>query len=193
MWHRFAGMLIEQLGDFVLGGCGRLLGIGLRRLQSHAIVAANFVAILEVFDPIHPLGGENKREGFVGDEDAGCKLVNMVIGKVLAENVASDTASANSLESKNYGDVDSLEQVGRNAAVGEGLPNTCDTLLGGEAPRTYLVVALCDGLNQILRRVMDEPCGFMRNENRGIHLWPLALSRYSTLMSAEVGKYTGCE
>lgn len=179
----FSGMLIEQLGYLILGGGGWLLGIRLRGLQPHAVVSANFVAILEVFDPIHPLGGENKRKGFVGDEYAGCKLVNMVIGKVLAENMASDTVSANSLESKNYGDVDNHEHVGRNTTVGEGLPNTHDTLLGGEAPRAYLVVALCDGLNQILRRVMDEPCGFMRNENRG---YPSMASRFEPILNSYV-------
>ena len=87
----------------------------------------------------------------------------------MAKNVASDTVGANSLESKYYGDVDSLEHGGRNAAVGKCLPNARDALLGREAPHTYLVVALCDGSNQVLWRMVDEPCGFMRNENRSIH------------------------
>lgn len=107
--------------------------------------------------------------------------------------MASDTVSANSLESKHYGDIDSLEHIGRNAAVGEGLSYARDALLGGETSCAYLVVVLRDRLNQALWRVMDEPCSFMRNENRGIHWGPLALSRYPTLMSVEVGKYTGCE
>ena len=106
--------------------------------------------------------------------------------------MANDTVGANSLESKHYGDIDSFEHIGWNAAVGEGLSYARDALLGGETLRAYLVVVLRDRLNQALRRVMDEPCSFMRNENRGIHWGPLALSRYPTLMSVEVGKYTGC-
>lgn len=94
----------------------------------------------------------------------------------MAENVAGDTVGANSLESKYYGDVDSLEHGGRNAAVGKCLPNARDALLGREAPHTYLVVALCDGLNQVPRCMMDEPRRFMRNENRSIHWGPLASS-----------------
>lgn len=49
-------------------------------MSPHAIVAASFVTILEVFDPIHPLGSEHEGEGFVGDKDAGRKLANMVVG-----------------------------------------------------------------------------------------------------------------
>ena len=48
-----------------------MLGVRVRGIEPHAIVAANFVTILEVFDPIHPLGSEHEGEGFVGDKDAG--------------------------------------------------------------------------------------------------------------------------
>lgn len=57
-----------------------MLGIRVRGIGAHAIVAANFVAILEVFDPIHPLGSEHEGEGFIDDKDAGRKLVNVVVG-----------------------------------------------------------------------------------------------------------------
>ena len=57
-----------------------MLGVRVRGIEPHAIVAANFVTILEVFDPIHPFGSEHEGEGFVGDKDAGRQLVNMLVG-----------------------------------------------------------------------------------------------------------------
>lgn len=57
-----------------------MLSVRVRGIEPHAIVAANFVTILEVFDPVHPLGSEHEGEGFVGDKDAGRKLDNMVVG-----------------------------------------------------------------------------------------------------------------
>ena len=65
----FAGVPIEQFGYFILGGGGWLLGIRVGGIEPHAIIAANFIAIFEIFDPIHPLGSEREGEGFVGDEE----------------------------------------------------------------------------------------------------------------------------
>lgn len=102
------------------------------------------------------------------------------------------TVGADSLEGKYNGDIDGLKHASGNTAVGKSLSNTRDTLLGGEASCAYLVVVLRDRLNQVLWRMMDEPCGFMRNENRSIHWGPLALCRSAVLMSVEVRKYTEC-
>lgn len=87
----------------------------------------------------------------------------------MSKNVANDTFGANSLEFEYNRNIDSLEHIGRNAAVGKGLSYARNALLGGDASCAYLVVVPCKRLNQILGRMMDKPCGFMRNENRGIH------------------------
>lgn len=165
----FAGMPIEQFDYFILGGGGWLLGIRVGGIEPHAIIAANFIAIFEIFDPIHPLGSEHEGEGFVGDEDSGRQLVNMLVGKILSKHVANDAFGANSLEFEYNRDIDSLEHIGRNAAVGKGLSYARNTLLGGNALCAYLVVVPRKRLNQILGCMMDKPCGFMRNENRGVH------------------------
>ena len=146
-----------------------MLGIRVGGIESHAIIAANFIAIFEIFDPIHPLGSEHEGEGFVCDEYSGRQLINMLLGKILSKNVANDAFGANSLEFEDNRDIDRLEHIGRNAAVGEGLPDARDALLGGDASCAYLVVVPRKRLNQILGCMMDKPCGFMRNENRGIH------------------------
>lgn len=94
-----------------------MLGIRVGGIEPHAIIATNFVAVFEVFDPIHPLGSEHEGEGFVDDEDSGRQLVNMLIGKILSKNVAIDALGANSLEFEYNRDVDILEHIGWNAAV----------------------------------------------------------------------------
>ena len=165
----FAGVPIEQFGYFILGGSGWLPGIRVGGIEPHAIIAANFIAIFEIFDPIHPLGSEHKGEGFVGDEDSGRQLVNMLVGKILSKNVTNDAFGTNSLEFEYNRDIDSLKHIERNAAVGKSLSYACNTLLGGDALCAYLVVVPRKRLNQILGCMMDKPCGFMRNENRGIH------------------------
>ena len=146
-----------------------MLGIRVGGIEPHAIIAANLIAIFEVFDPIHPLGSEHEGEGFVSDENSGRQLVNMLVGKILSKNVANDAFGANSLEFEYNRDIDSLEHIGRNAAVGKGLSYARNALLGGDASCAYLVVVPRKRLNQILGHMMDKPCGFMRNENRSIH------------------------
>lgn len=125
----FAGVPIEQFGYFILGGGGWLLGIRVGGIEPHAIIAANFIAIFEIFDPIHPLGSEHEGEGFVGDEDSGRQLVNMLVGKILSKNVANDAFGTNSLKFEYNRDIDSLKHIGRNAAVGKGLSYARNTLL----------------------------------------------------------------
>lgn len=87
----------------------------------------------------------------------------------MAKNVAIYTVGADSLEGKYNGDIDGLKHASGNTAVGKSLSDVRGALLGGEASCAYLVVVLRDRLNQVLWRMMDEPCGFMRNENRSIH------------------------
>ena len=87
----------------------------------------------------------------------------------MAKNVAINTVGADSLEGKYNGDIDGLKHASGNTAVGKSLSDARGALLGGEASCAYLVVVLRDRLNQVLWRMMDEPCGFMRNENRSIH------------------------
>lgn len=76
----FAGVPIEQFDNFVLGSGGWLLGIRVIGIKPHAIITANFVAVFEVFDSVHPLGSEYEGKGFVGDKNTGGQLVNMVVG-----------------------------------------------------------------------------------------------------------------
>ena len=87
----------------------------------------------------------------------GRQLVNMIVGKILSKNVADDSFGSNSLEFEYNRDVDSLEHIGWNAAVGKGLSYARNALLGGDASRAYLVVVLRKRLHKILRCMMDEP------------------------------------
>ena len=96
------------------------------------------------------------------------KLI-MLVGKILSKNVADDAFGTNSLKFEYNRDIDSLEHIGRNAAVGKRLSYAHNALLGGNALCAYLVVVPRKRLNQILGCMMDKPCSFMRNENRGIH------------------------
>lgn len=72
--------MIEQFDNFVLGSSGWLLGTRVGGIKPHAIITANFVAVFEVFDSVHPLGSEYEGKGFVGDKNTGGQLVNMVVG-----------------------------------------------------------------------------------------------------------------
>ena len=75
-----AGVPIEQIDNFVLGIGSRLIGVRVIGIELHAIVTANFVAVFEVFDSVHPLGSEYEGKGFVGDKNTRGQLVNMVVG-----------------------------------------------------------------------------------------------------------------
>lgn len=76
----FAGVPIEQFDNFVLGSGCWMLGARVARIEPHAIITANFVAVFKVFDSVHPLGGEYEGKGVVGDKNTGGQLVNMVVG-----------------------------------------------------------------------------------------------------------------
>ena len=87
--HKTAWLVHHAPRNLVQAVAQRDYQIGVRALSTQQRIARIRQAltdcgipstILEVFDPIHPFGSEHEGEGFVGDKDAGRKLVNMVVG-----------------------------------------------------------------------------------------------------------------